>query len=75
MGHPAAVGEPEKPREMYTSAPVAHDAYDGPASPMEGSMNNPSAGTDSAVRAAGATGSMEVTRDAPVSIDCSVASR
>lgn len=54
--------------KLFKEAPVIHDAPDGPAEIIEIPKGGPrSAGTDSAVGAAGATGEMEIGRDAPVS--------
>lgn len=52
--------------ELYRSAPVAHDAPDGPPEAMETLKNPGSAGTDSKVGAAGKTVPIEVVTDAPV---------
>ncbi|KIK69122.1 hypothetical protein GYMLUDRAFT_35183 [Collybiopsis luxurians FD-317 M1] len=64
LGHPN-VGDEPTAKELYRSAPVASDAPDGPPEPMETLKNPVSAGTDSKVGAAGATGDIEIVRDAP----------
>lgn len=66
LGHPSVVNSEPTAEQLYHSAPVAHDAPDGPPEEMEMLKNLGSAGTDSKVGAAGATGSLEVVRDAPV---------
>ncbi|KAI5899162.1 uncharacterized protein SCHCODRAFT_02482160 [Schizophyllum commune H4-8] len=66
LGHPTAVDSHPQTDKMFQSAPVVDDAPNAPSEPMETLKNPHSAGTDSAVRAAGATGTMEVARDAPM---------
>ncbi|KAJ3840653.1 hypothetical protein F5878DRAFT_58195 [Lentinula raphanica] len=66
LGHPAAVFNEPTGKELYRSAPVYQDAPDDPPEPMETLKNPGSAGTDSKVGAAGATGLLEVVRDAPM---------
>ncbi|KAE9404787.1 hypothetical protein BT96DRAFT_853541 [Gymnopus androsaceus JB14] len=66
LGHPAVVNDEPTAKDLYRSAPVAHDTPDGPPEPTETLKNPGSAGTDSKVGAAGATGSMEVVTDAPM---------
>ncbi|KAJ4478982.1 hypothetical protein J3R30DRAFT_3472728 [Lentinula aciculospora] len=66
LGHPSAVNDKPTGKDLYRSAPVYQDAPDMPPEPMETLKNPGSAGTDSKVGAAGATGSLEVVRDAPM---------
>ena len=66
LGNPNAVGDEPTAKDLYRSATVASDAPDGPPEPMDTLMNPVSAGTDSKVGAAGATGDIEIVRDAPV---------
>ncbi|KAJ3877785.1 hypothetical protein F5051DRAFT_460851 [Lentinula edodes] len=66
LGHPTAVDNAPTGKDLYRSAPVYQDAPDDPPEPMETLKNPGSAGTDSKVGAAGATGTLEVVRDAPM---------
>ena len=59
LGVPQSTGESHD-HTMFREAPAINDAPNGPANDMEAVKNNPSAGTDSAVRAAGEMGSMEI---------------
>ncbi|KAJ3740724.1 hypothetical protein DFH05DRAFT_1528502 [Lentinula detonsa] len=63
LGHPAVVGDEPTGKDLYRSAPVYHDAPDAPPEPTETLKNPGSAGKDSKF---GATGSLEVVRDAPM---------
>lgn len=72
FGHPTAIDNAPTGRDLYRSAPVYQDAPDDPPEPMETLKNPGSAGTESQVGAAGATGTLEIVRDAPVCRDFSV---
>ncbi|KAF8827330.1 hypothetical protein HHX47_DHR5000528 [Lentinula edodes] len=66
FGHPTAIDNAPTGRDLYRSAPVYQDAPDDPPEPMETLKNPGSAGTESQVGAAGATGTLEIVRDAPM---------
>lgn len=67
MGVPQSTGKAVD-ASTFKQAPVINDAPDGPPESMESLKNAHSAGTDSAVGAAGATGTIEIAGGAPVSI-------
>ncbi|KIY63204.1 hypothetical protein CYLTODRAFT_426300 [Cylindrobasidium torrendii FP15055 ss-10] len=62
LGVPQSTGQSHG-HQIFQNTNAAHDAPDGPATPTFETKNPGSAGTDSKVGAAGATGSIGITSD------------